>query len=135
MRELELILQFKYKFSSIRPLIWRHAIAKGHFVCHYKLLNERLHTVKDLTATTTVSTRRGLSICRRKQKERVISSEKNLKKLQSHIFVVCEFVYVASDCCIAAAAAVGFLFLNISCVNASTASFQYTCSDPQPHNT
>lgn len=58
-RALQLILQFKYKFLSIRPLLWRHATSKGH----YKLLNERHNTAKDLTATTTTTTK----YCRRKE--------------------------------------------------------------------
>lgn len=41
----------KYKFSIVRPLQWRHAVSKGHFVCGSKTVNDEkntFHTMKHM---------------------------------------------------------------------------------------
>lgn len=98
------ILQFKYKFSSIRPLVWRHAIAKGHFVCHYKLLN--------CTTATTTTTTHNQRLNGQQQQFRIhiipvdgknntarhklaykTMSAKNAKK-NSHIYLMCVSLFI-----------------------------------------
>lgn len=122
MRKLELILQFKYKFSSVRPLIWRHAIAKGHFRMPLQAAkwtttySQRLHgydnSFNGIVACWIQHTKETKRANHKHRKECL--KKKKATKTSRATYFRCEFVYVASDC-VYWLVPLLLLFLNICC--------------------